>query len=131
MKTLSEEGSGDALGAQRKQELVRCLGLVFSDLFSTVVPLLCPPCPCPSRAHRAHTLGLHRWWWPFLLISPRLPLPAPVSSNTVIRVSPVCAGPSLLYIISFFLRNYDMKGITPAFQVKKMRNDMLRCTVRE
>lgn len=62
MKTLSDEGSGDALGAQRKQERVRCLGLVFSDLFSTVVPLSPPPvslsitCPPCSHARASQVL---------------------------------------------------------------------------
>lgn len=56
MKTLSDEGLGDALGAQRKQELVRCLGLVVRDLCS-------PPWSLPRALHvlsfmcpHAHTL---------------------------------------------------------------------------
>lgn len=87
---------------------------VQGPLFSAVVP---PPTTSSSITcpRRSHTPG-------FLLISPRLPVPPPVSL--------VCAGPSLLHIISFCLHNHHVKGMIPAFQVKKMRSDVLRCTVR-
>lgn len=78
---ISDENSDDPLGAQRKQELLRCLSLGFSDLYSPT-----PGSPTRVLVHHMPIMLTHCWFqqaqWPFLLIS-LYPLPLQLLAMTL------------------------------------------------